>query len=93
MSMQVSSPLAVSIAEGAKLLGVSVPTMYRMVNRGSVPTMQYPGVAGQKIRVADLEDYVDRCARIADEEDAAVRESIRRDLRMVGSGGGGRRGR
>ena len=51
-------PLAVSAAEAARLLGVSRPTLYQLLNRADFPSFR----VGSRvlISVAGLQEWIDR---------------------------------
>lgn len=60
-------PLAVGTTEAARLLGVSRPTLYQLLNRADFPSFR----VGSRvlISVAGLQDWIDR-----------TRKSIKKDL-------------
>lgn len=54
-------PLAVSAAEAARLLGVSRPTLYQLLNQSDFPSFR----VGSRvlISVAGLQEWIDRQAK------------------------------
>lgn len=58
-------PLAVSAAEAARLLGVSRPTIYTLLNRTDFPSFR----VGNRVlvSVAGLRDWIDRQAKAVNE--------------------------
>lgn len=52
------SPLAVSAAEAARLLGISRPTLYQLLNREDFPSFR----VGNRVlvSVAGLQEWIDR---------------------------------
>lgn len=52
------SPLAVSAAEAARLLGVSRPTLYQLLNRDDFPSFR----VGNRVlvSVSGLQDWIER---------------------------------
>lgn len=60
------STAPVSIAEAAKMLGVSRWTMYRMLDDGRLRALRIGGV--QKIRRSEIEAYIVRQERLAKKE-------------------------
>ena len=57
-------PLAVSAAEAARLLGVSRPTLYQLLNRADFPSFRVGGRV--LVSVAGLQDWIDRQTRRED---------------------------
>lgn len=59
------SPLAVSTAEAARLLGVSRPTIYTLLNREDFPSFH----VGNRVlvSVAGLQEWIDRQAKAVEE--------------------------
>ena len=53
-------PLAVSAAEAARLLGVSRPTLYQLLNRADFPSFRVGGRV--LISVSGLQAWIDRQA-------------------------------
>lgn len=51
-------PLAVSAAEAARLLGVSRPTLYQLLNQEGFPSFRVGGRV--LISVAGLQEWIDR---------------------------------
>ena len=58
-------PLAVSAAEAARLLGVSRPTLYNLLNQTGFPSFR----VGNRVlvSVAGLQDWVDQQTKAVDE--------------------------
>lgn len=58
-------PLTVSAAEAARLLGVSRPTIYTLLNRTDFPSFR----VGNRVlvSVAGLRDWIDRQAKAVNE--------------------------
>ena len=58
-------PLAVSAAEAARLLGVSRPTLYNLLNQSGFPSFR----VGNRVlvSVAGLQDWVDQQAKAVNE--------------------------
>ena len=58
-------PLAVSAAEAARLLGVSRPTLYNLLNQSGVPSFR----VGNRVlvSVAGLQDWVDQQTKAVNE--------------------------
>lgn len=51
-------PLAVSATEAARLLGVSRPTLYQLLNRADFPSFRVGGRV--LVSVAGLQEWIDR---------------------------------
>ena len=51
-------PLAVGATEAARLLGISRPTLYQLLNRQDFPSFRVGGRV--LISVAGLQDWIDR---------------------------------
>lgn len=51
-------PLAVGTTEAARLLGVSRPTLYKLLNRADFPSFRVSGRV--LISVAGLQEWIDR---------------------------------
>lgn len=58
MAVDKLEPLAVGTAEGARILGVSRPTLYKLLNRADFPSFR----VGSRvlISVAGLQEWIDR---------------------------------
>lgn len=58
-------PLAVGTSEAARLLGISRPTLYQLLNRSDFPSFH----VGNRVlvSVAGLQEWIDRQAREAQE--------------------------
>lgn len=56
------SPLAVSAAEAARLLGISRPTLYQLLNREDFPSFR----VGNRVlvSVAGLQEWIDRQTKV-----------------------------
>ena len=56
------SPLAVSAAEAARLLGVSRPTLYQLLNREDFPSFR----VGNRVlvSVAGLQEWIERQTKV-----------------------------
>lgn len=54
-------PLAVSTTEAARLLGVSRPTLYTLINRSDFPSFRVGGRV--LVSVAGLREWIDRQAK------------------------------
>ena len=54
-------PLAVSTTEAARLLGVSRPTLYTLINRSDSPSFRVGGRV--LVSVAGLREWIDRQAK------------------------------
>lgn len=52
------SPLAVSAAEAARLLGISRPTLYQLLNREDFPSFRVDNRV--LVSVAGLQEWIDR---------------------------------
>lgn len=63
--MENLKPLAVSAAEAARLLSISRPSLYRLMNRADFPSFR----AGGRIlvNVAGLQEWIDRQTKEAQE--------------------------
>lgn len=55
-------PLAVSAAEAARLLGISRPTLYQLLNREDFPSFR----VGNRVlvSVAGLQDWIERQTKV-----------------------------
>lgn len=58
MSAQHVHPLAVSTTEAARLLGISRPSVYQLINRGDFPSFHIGGRT--LVSVAGLDEWVRR---------------------------------
>lgn len=58
MSAQHVPPLAVSTTEAARLLGISRPSVYQLINRGDFPSFHVGGRT--LVSVAGLDEWVRR---------------------------------
>ena len=56
---------AYSIARAADQLGVSRGTVYNLVNRGELKTVNYPGIEGMRITSRELAKFLKRCEQVA----------------------------
>ncbi len=56
------SPLAVSAAEAARLLGISRPTLYQLLNREDFPSFR----VGNRVlvSVAGLQEWIERQTKV-----------------------------
>lgn len=63
--MENLKPLAVSAAEAARLLGVSRPTMYQIMNREDFPSFR----VGNRIliSVAGMQEWINKQTKAVDE--------------------------
>lgn len=54
------TPRIYTINEAAAALGVSRPTVYRLIADGELVARRYPRVRGRRIADTDLREYIER---------------------------------
>ncbi len=65
METQNFKPVAVSTVEAAKMLGISKPSIYRLIHRGDFPVLRVGGRT--LISVAGLDQWVEQQTKKEDE--------------------------